>query len=84
MTTAEIIGFIAGALTSIGFLPQFIKAYRTKSTRDISLPMLLIILTGVILWLIYGIMEKAMPVVAANGVTMFTITAILMLKVRYK
>ena len=84
MTIAEIIGLIAGALTSTGFLPQFIKAYRTKSTRDISLPMLLIILTGVILWLVYGVMEKAMPVIVANGVTMVMITAIMVLKVKYK
>ena len=46
--------------------------------------MLLIILTGVILWLVYGVMEKAMPVIVANGVTMAMITAIMVLKVKYK
>ncbi len=77
------IGFLAGTLTTIAFVPQLLKIRRTKSAEDISLAMFLIFSTGVFLWLVYGIMIGAWPVVAANFVTFLLAGAILYLKLRY-
>jgi len=84
MISPEALGLIAGALTSTGFIPQLLKALKSKSTKDISLPMLLIIFTGVILWLIYGLIIKDLPIILANALTTALISAIIILKVRYK
>ena len=84
MNYYDIIGLTAGALTSAGFLPQLIKAWRSKSTRDISLAMLLIIAIGVTLWLIYGFLMGAMPIIIANAVTLTFVSCIIGLKVRYR
>ncbi len=84
MISTDALGLIAGALTSTGFLPQLLKAYRSKSTKDVSLPMLLIIFTGVILWLIYGLIIKDLPIILANALTTALISLIIILKIKYK
>ena len=61
-----IIGLIAGALTSSGFIPQIIKGWRTKKMEDVSYYMPIILAIGMFLWLIYGIMLKDIPIIAAN------------------
>ncbi len=80
---AEAIGLMAGALTTLSFVPQVHQTWRTKSTRDISLPMFLAFCTGVLLWLIYGIMIRSLPVMLANGVTLILSGAILVMKLRW-
>jgi MtN3 and saliva related transmembrane protein len=77
------IGLVAGTLTTISFLPQLIHTLRTKSAKDISYVMLIAFMTGVILWLIYGIFLQALPIILANAVTLALILAILALKIRY-
>jgi MtN3 and saliva related transmembrane protein len=62
METANRIGFVAGALTTIAFLPQLQRTWRTKSADDMSLAMLLAFTTGVFLWLIYGLYLTAWPI----------------------
>lgn len=84
MNLPDTIGFIAGFLTSTGFLPQFLKALKTKSTSDISAPMLIILGIGVILWIVYGVMVTAFPVIIANVLSLSLITSILILKMKYK
>ncbi len=79
----EILGYAAGTLTTISFLPQVIKAWRSKSTRDISLGMFLLFSTGVFLWLVYGIFHRDMPIIAANTVTFTLAIFILAMKIRY-
>ena len=84
MNLPDTIGLIAGFLTSTGFLPQFLKALKTKSTKDISSPMLLILAAGVILWIVYGVMVSALPVIIANVLSLTFISSILILKVKYQ
>lgn len=77
------IGLLAGALTTIAFLPQVVKTWRTRSTRDISLGMFLVLTTGVALWLLYGLLLGDLPLVAANSVTFLLAAIILYFKLRH-
>ncbi len=84
MKWMTIIGLTAAALTTFSFLPQALKIIKTKHTKDLSLGMYLVFSTGVVLWLVYGILIRDIPVIVANLITaIFTIT-ILVLKIRYK
>ena len=80
---ADVIGYIAAVLTTIAFLPQAIKAFRTRSTKDISLSMWLLLFFGIACWLVYGLMVAAGPVIAANSVTLVLVFAVLVLKLRH-
>ncbi|KZD08347.1 SemiSWEET family sugar transporter [Oceanibaculum pacificum] len=80
----DLIGTVAGALTTFSFLPQVIKTWRSRSTRDISLTMFTVFFTGALLWLIYGLLLQSFPIVLANGVTMLLVTAVIGLKLRYR
>ncbi len=62
----EILGLIAAVLTTSGFLPQIIKTWRTKDVGSLSLPMYLVLCTGMVLWLIYGILTQSFALVVAN------------------
>lgn len=79
-----LIGLAAGTLTTIAFLPQVIKTWRTRSTADISLSMFTVLCTGVALWLVYGLLTDDLPLVLANGVTLILAGTILGFKIRYK
>jgi len=80
----DAIGFLAGALTTIAFVPQALKMYATKSGKDVSARMLMIFSAGVVLWLIYGIMIGSLPVILANVVTLILSATIIALKIRYR
>ncbi len=80
----ETIGFIAAVLTTTAFVPQFLKVWKTRSTRDISLRMYLMLCTGIFLWLVYGIRLNSLPIILANGVTLGLTLAILGLKIRHR
>ncbi len=79
-----LIGLVAATFTTIAFVPQAIKTIRTRNTRDLSLAMYIILSTGVILWLIYGIFINDLPVILANAITSVFIISILILKIKYK
>jgi MtN3 and saliva related transmembrane protein len=81
--TIDLIGLAAGSLTTISFVPQVLKIWRTKSGRDVSYGMFLLFSLGVLLWLIYGLALDAMPVIAANAVTLVLALVVLGLKFRY-
>lgn len=83
MDTILIVGYIAGALTTISFVPQVAKAWKMKETRDLSLAMLLLFATGVFLWALYGFWVDSLPVIAANVITFLLILVLLGLKYRY-
>ena len=78
------LGYIAGFLTTIAFLPQVIKVWRTKSTKDISIWMFLIFTTGVLLWLIYGLMIINYSLIIANTITLILSISILIAKILFK
>jgi len=84
ITWIEIIGLTAAALTTISFLPQAIKVWKTKSTKDLSLGMFSIFTTGVFLWLVYGLLVSDIPIIAANAVTLLLSGTILFFKLTYK
>ena len=86
MTTRWItlLGFAAGTLTTISFVPQVHKAWRSKRCDDLSLGMLLAFGLGVFLWLIYGLVLHDWPIILANAVTLALILALLWLKARYR
>ena len=77
------IGLIAGALTSLGFLPQIIKGFKTKRMKDVSMIMSILILAGMLLWLSYGIYLKDIPVIVANITGSCCLIMIIVLKARY-
>lgn len=83
MRLTSLLGFIAGTLTTISFIPQVLHAWRSKSCNDLSWAMLLTFSAGVVLWLLYGIRLWAMPIIVANAVTLALLLAIMALKARY-
>lgn len=83
METIDLFGFIAAFLTTSAFLPQVIKALREKDTKSLSLPMYLILTTGLLLWLTYGILIKDWALILANSITGLLALIILITKIRY-
>lgn len=79
----ELLGHVAGALTTGAFVPQVIHVLKTRQTRDISLATFVLFVLGVALWLGYGLLIGAWPVVIANGVTLVLALVILAAKLRY-
>ena len=76
----DILGFIAGILTTTALVPQFIKSFQTRSTKDISLWMLVIFCTGVFIWLIYGILIHVLPIIIFNALSFVLALSMLILK----
>ena len=79
-----LIGIIAGILTTIAFIPQVVKAFNTRQTKDLSLLMYITFFTGILLWLIYGIIIKNVPIIFANSVTIVLVGLIIGMKIKYK
>ena len=84
MTTTDLLGLVAGTLTTAAFVPQVVKAWRTRSTSDISLGMFVLFNIGLVLWLAYGVIIGAWPIVLTNVVTPALPLTILFFKLRYK
>jgi MtN3 and saliva related transmembrane protein len=83
MDGAMILGITAGTLTTVAFIPQLAKAFKSKSTGDLSWGMVLMFTIGVLLWLIYGIWIDSLPVILANAVTLLLQLGIVSLKIKY-
>jgi len=84
MEGSTILGLVAGCFSVTSFLPQVIQIIKTKDTKSISLVMYIIFCFGIVLWLIYAVLKKDIPVLATNlliGIQAFTI---LFLKIKYK
>ncbi len=84
MPTSELVGYCAAALTTFSFAPQAWLTFRTRDVRGISLGMYSVFAAGVALWLVYGLLLGAWPIVAANAVTLALALAILGMKLRYR
>lgn len=82
--TIQMLGLVAGACTTIAFLPQVLKTWKTRSAKDLSLGMFSFFCFGVLLWLIYGIMVNDVPVIAANMLTLMLASTLLFFKLRFK
>jgi len=79
---ADAIGLMAGALTTVAFVPQVLKTWRSRSAQDLSLSMLVIFNAGVAMWEIYGLIMHAPPIIIANAVTLTLSLTMLALKLR--
>jgi len=84
MDTITLVGYIAGALTTISFVPQVARAWKLRETRDLSLAMLLFFAAGVLLWTLYGVWTGSLPIIAANVVTFVLILVLLGMKIKYQ
>jgi len=83
MDYVELVGFLAGFLTTIAGLPQLFKILKTKKTRDISLAYFLLSISSAALWLAYGLLLNSLPLIAANVVTLLILGSIVALKFKY-
>jgi MtN3 and saliva related transmembrane protein len=79
----ETLGFVAAICTTLAWVPQAVKTIRTRDTRSISLWMQALMTLGIFLWLVYGVLIVAWPLIGANIVTFGLVTTILVLKIRY-
>ncbi len=79
-----ILGIIAGTLTTISFIPQVLKIYKTKNAKDLSTLTFCIFSCGVFLWLVYGIVAREWPIILANGITLILILLIIIMKFSYR
>ena len=79
----DVFGFLATLLTTIAFLPQLYKTWQTKSADDVSIVMLILFITGLICWIIYGLKINSIPILVANLITLIFNLSILILKVTY-
>ncbi len=80
---SDLVGMIAGTLTTLAFVPQVWRVWKTKSTRDISLSMYLVFTAGVAFWLAYGLLLGAWPIIVTNVITLALTGTVLGLKLRH-
>jgi MtN3 and saliva related transmembrane protein len=83
MSALTLLGLAAACCTTLAFVPQVVKAWRSRSTADISLGMFSIMCVGIVLWLVYGGIRGDLPLVIANLVTLVLAGLILLLKLRH-
>lgn len=79
----ELIGGLAGVLTTVSFFPQVVKTWRSRSVGDLSLGMLAFFTVGVFLWLIYGLSLGSLPITLANGITLALSLVLVALALRH-
>lgn len=83
MEIADVIGYIAGGIAMIAFLPQVVIAFRTKQTKDLSFSTYFLLTIQALLWILYGFMTKAGPIVVPNIAVFIASIFILVLKRKY-
>jgi MtN3 and saliva related transmembrane protein len=79
----DLIGALAGVLTTLAFVPQVWRIWKTRSARDLSLPMYVIFTSGVALWLLYGLSLGALPIIVSNGITLLLAGTVLAMKLKF-
>lgn len=84
MKNTTLIGLIAATITTLSFIPQLIKTWKLKETKDISLLMFVTLGVGIILWIIYGFLLWDLPLILANSITFIFVLVILFFKFKYK
>lgn len=84
MDMTTLIGLLAGLLTTISLVPQVMKIWKSKSAKDISLKMFAAFSLGVALWLVYGVLQKELPMILWNGVSLVLASGILVMKLKFR
>jgi MtN3 and saliva related transmembrane protein len=79
----QYLGYIGGVLTTFCYIPQIIRVFRLKSAKEISLLFTILLLTGVVVWLFYGIFLSLMPIVLWNSIGVIIVAALLFAKLKY-
>lgn len=80
---ADMVGIVAATLTTVAFIPQAVKTWRSRHARDLSLGMFSLFTAGVLCWLLYGVLIGSWPIIIANAVTAGLAGSILFFKLRY-
>ena len=83
MSLMDYTGYAAAICTTSAYIPQVVRVWRTRSTKDISLKMFLVLITGLALWLTYGFLKGEIPIIAANGITLMLAGTILFFKLKH-
>jgi len=83
MDYIPLVGFAAGTLCTLAYLPQALHSFRTRSVRDISLLMLVSLNLGLLLWVAYGFLIHSLPIMLPNAVTFFLAFPLLVMKLRF-
>jgi MtN3 and saliva related transmembrane protein len=83
MELVDFLGFLAAFLTTAAFLPQVLQIWKSKSTKDLSLPTLLTFIAGISIWLVYGLLLHSAPIIIANIITLILNLVILFFKLKY-
>jgi MtN3 and saliva related transmembrane protein len=84
MDTTTSIGLVAAVITTVSYIPQAVKTIKSKNTKDISLGMYILLVTGLTFWIVYGTLIRDLPLLIANGVTLFLSLIILVYKMIFK
>ncbi|MFH1031634.1 MAG: SemiSWEET transporter [Chloroflexota bacterium] len=77
------LGFVAGAIMTVGYLPQVLRVYQLKSAREISLPFTILFIIGLVFWLSYGIASRLLPIILWNSITLVLGVALFYAKLKY-
>ncbi len=84
MDWTQIIGLAAGVCTATSLIPQVVKTIKEKKADDVSLVMLLVLMTGISLWIVYGIKKSDLPIIATNSFSLLVNITMIVLRLRYK
>ena len=79
----QIVGIGAGILTSVSMLPQIIKTFREKKVEDLSLVMILVLMSGVGSWIWYGVLRNDLPIIFTNCLSFFLNSVLLFFRFKY-
>jgi len=84
MNWIKIIGLVAGLCTATSLLPQVIKTFKEKKAEQVSLFMLIVLLSGQILWIVYGVAKSDIPIIATNGFSLLVDILMIVLRIKFK
>lgn len=82
MALLDYSGYLAAFCTTTAYVPQVLKVWRTRKTEDISLRMFVVLITGLALWLIFGIWKGEWSIILGNGITLMLAGSILWFKLK--
>lgn len=83
MSGVDILGYAAGAITTLTFLPQVLKTYKEKSAKDVSLNMFLIAAINEVMWIVYGALREDMVIILTNAVVLLMSLTMIFFKLKY-
>ena len=84
MDKTQLIGIVAGVLTSISMLPQLIKIVKEKKAENVSILMLVVLIIGLGLWAVYGVIRKDMPIIITNSFSVLLNITVLVFRIKYR